>query len=133
MPSLSNGGGATPLTFGNKMKMPSTYYSLLLTAANTWLTWCFPMFNDMISGQWKTDHLDAHLPVVTTLFLRMPWWPGVFAVLFLIVATIGVIAPRRSELLLHILIIGLMIEGAILFWATLGYAIPFVRIVSPMK
>ncbi len=116
------------------MKKASTYYLLLLTAANALLTWFFLGFTDMMSHQWQDDLRGVPLPAVTKLFLQAPWWPAAFAVVFLIAAIVSLASNRRNELLLHLLIVALMIEVFVLFLATVGYTIPYVKLpLSPLR
>ena len=115
------------------MKNSATYYFLLLAVTNAWLTWFFPQFTGMMMRQWETDLGGQPLPAVTSLLVRFPWWPAVFLAGSIIGLLLAIILKNRGKTLLHAVIALLLLEGFVLFWVGIGHAIPYVRIVVPLK
>ena len=115
------------------MKKISTYYFILLAGVNAWLTWFFPIFTGMMDHQWKEDLGGAEVPWATQVFLHAPWWPAVFFAIFLMGTVVSVFVKRQNQMLLHVVILTLMVEGFVLFWAVVSYSIPYLRIISPLK
>lgn len=115
------------------MRHSATYYFLLVAVANAWLTWFFPQFTGMMAHQWETDLGGVPLPHVTDLLIRFPWWPAIFLVASVAGVALGVALRNRGTALLHGVIALLMIEGFTLFCVGIGHAIPYVKLVSPLK
>ncbi len=115
------------------MKNSATYYFLLLAGANAWLTWFFPQFTSMMTHQWEIDLEGQPLPGATSLVIRFPWWPVIFLVGSIVGLALAIILKNRGKSLLHAVIALLLLEGFTLFWVCIGHAIPYVRIISPLK
>ncbi|NCB27889.1 MAG: hypothetical protein EOM62_20910 [Bacteroidia bacterium] len=115
------------------MKKSATYYFLLITCANAWLMWFFPQFTRLMMRQWEIDLQGQPLPSFTSLLVRFPLWPVVFLVVSSIGLATAIILKNRNKELLHAVIALLLAESFTLFCVGIGHAIPYVRILSPLK
>jgi len=83
--------------------------------------------------QWEIDLEGQHLPAATSLLIRFPLWPAIFLFVSIIGLAVAIILKNRSKELLHAVIALLLVEGFTLFLVGIGHAIPYVRIISPLK
>ena len=111
------------------MKKASTYYFALLALSNLGLGPIFMRFNRMMLEQFSRDFEGRAMPAATQLVASIPWWPfAFFAVCFVCLA--GSIGTRfSSAAFCHVVIVVLAAEAFVLFWTTVGYAIPYVAII----
>jgi len=83
--------------------------------------------------QWEIDLQGQPLPSFTSLLVRFPLWPVVFLVVSSIGLATAIILKNRNKELLHAVIALLLAESFTLFCVGIGHAIPYVRILSPLK
>ena len=108
------------------MKKTATYYFALFAVANVFVAHVFSiLYGEM--GRVLRDALEGkHLPAITQTLLSAPWWPYVFAGLFLAGALLSLGTRLQSETLCHAVIVLLALETFILFANVVAYALPFV-------
>ena len=83
--------------------------------------------------QWKIDLEGQVLPTITSLAIRFQWWPVIFLVGSIIGMALAIILKKRGKPLLHAVIGLLLLEGFTLFWVGIGYSIPQVTIITPLR
>ena len=117
----------------NGMKKASTYYFLVLAAANVFVVArVLPVVNRWMSVFFDRLLQGRMLPRPTECVLSHPWWPYVFTVLFLIGAVLSLATRWRSGALCHAVIVLLATEAAVLFFVIIAYALPFCLITEPL-
>ncbi|MDD5523150.1 MAG: hypothetical protein PHI84_20215 [Kiritimatiellae bacterium] len=110
------------------MKKIGTYYFLLLTVLNALAGYGYGHFTSIMLKEYTHRFGGRPLPQLTTVFLGIPWWPYIFVALCVLGLVLGVATRLQNNVLLHVVILILMIEGYILFMASIAFAIPFVAI-----
>jgi hypothetical protein len=115
------------------MKKAATYYFALFAVANVFVAHVFSILYGELGRALREVLEGKHLPAITQTLLLAPWWPYVFAGLFLVGALMSLGTRWRSETLCHAVIVLLALEAFVLFCNVAACSLPFVSIIISLS